>query len=76
MVLVNSGELITGVKGAALTKSAFSDILVVSPLVVTTGLLTFVFSTILGWSYYGKGQPDICWEPLRLLAAGGCGWRL
>jgi AGCS family alanine or glycine:cation symporter len=26
----------------------------VGPLVLTVGLLTFVFSTILGWSYYGE----------------------
>jgi AGCS family alanine or glycine:cation symporter len=26
----------------------------VGPLVLTVGLFTFVFSTILGWSYYGE----------------------
>ena len=26
----------------------------VGPIVLTVGLLTFVFSTILGWSYYGE----------------------
>lgn len=40
--------------GAALTKAAFSQIPVVGPIVLTVGLLTFVFSTILGWSYYGE----------------------
>ena len=40
--------------GAALTKSAFAQIPVVGPIVLTIGLLTFVFSTILGWSYYGE----------------------
>lgn len=40
--------------GAALTKGAFDQIPVVGPLVLTVGLLTFVFSTILGWSYYGE----------------------
>jgi AGCS family alanine or glycine:cation symporter len=54
LVLVNSGEWMTGMKGAALTKAAFADIPIVGPLVLTTGLLTFVFSTILGWSYYGE----------------------
>lgn len=43
-----------GLKGAALTKAAFAQIPVVGPLVLTIGLLTFVFSTILGWSYYGE----------------------
>jgi len=41
-------------KGAALTKAAFAEIPVVGPLVLAIGLLTFVFSTILGWSYYGE----------------------
>lgn len=43
-----------GLKGAALTNAAFSQIPVVGPIVLTIGLLTFVFSTILGWSYYGE----------------------
>jgi AGCS family alanine or glycine:cation symporter len=54
IVLVNSGEWINGLKGGSLTKAAFSDIPVVGPIVLTVGLLTFVFSTILGWSYYGE----------------------
>ena len=54
LVLVNSGEWTNGLTGAALTKAAFSDLPVVGPLVLTVGLLTFVFSTILGWSYYGE----------------------
>lgn len=40
--------------GAALTKTAFAQIPVIGPIVLTVGLLTFVFSTILGWSYYGE----------------------
>ena len=43
-----------GLQGAALTKASFAQIPVVGPLVLTVGLLTFVFSTILGWSYYGE----------------------
>jgi AGCS family alanine or glycine:cation symporter len=54
LVLVNSGEWIKGLKGAALTKAAFSDMRIVGPIILTIGLLTFVFSTILGWSYYGE----------------------
>jgi len=54
LVLVNSGEWANGLKGAAMTKAAFSDLPVVGPIVLTVGLLTFVFSTILGWSYYGE----------------------
>ncbi len=54
LVLVNSGEWADGLHGAALSKEAFSQIPVVGPAVLTFGLLTFVFSTILGWSYYGE----------------------
>jgi AGCS family alanine or glycine:cation symporter len=54
LVLVNSGEWMRGLNGASLTKAAFADLPVVGPIVLTVGLLTFVFSTILGWSYYGE----------------------
>lgn len=54
LVLVNSNEWLNGLSGAALTKAAFSDIPIIGPIVLTIGLLTFVFSTILGWSYYGE----------------------
>lgn len=54
IVLVNSGEWLKGLKGAALTNAAFADIPPVGPIVLTVGLLTFVFSTIIGWSYYGE----------------------
>jgi AGCS family alanine or glycine:cation symporter len=54
LVLVNSGEWTRGLRGAALTNAAFADLPGVGPLVLTVGLLTFVFSTILGWSYYGE----------------------
>jgi AGCS family alanine or glycine:cation symporter len=54
LVLVNSGDWTKGLKGAELTKAAFGDIHVIGPIVLTAGLLTFVFSTILGWSYYGE----------------------
>ena len=54
MVLVNSGHWQEGLKGAALTHAAFEDIPTIGPIVLSIGLLTFVFSTILGWSYYGE----------------------
>jgi alanine or glycine:cation symporter, AGCS family len=54
LVIVNSGEWVKGLSGAALTKQAFSDFHIIGPIILTLGLLTFVFSTILGWSYYGE----------------------
>jgi len=54
LVVVNSGEWMKGLSGAGLTKEAFGDFPIIGPIVLTLGLLTFVFSTILGWSYYGE----------------------
>ena len=57
MVLVSSILAypdITYADGAALTKVAFSKIPYVGAPLLTFGILTFAFSTILGWSYYGE----------------------
>lgn len=40
--------------GAVLTKQAFSKIPYIGTPILSFGLLTFAFSTILGWSYYGE----------------------
>lgn len=52
LVLVTTGSWQTGLAGAELTKAALDQIPIVGPLTLTLGLLTFVYSTILGWSYY------------------------
>jgi AGCS family alanine or glycine:cation symporter len=72
LVLVNSGEWTNGLNGAALTKAAFTDFPVIGPLILTVGLLTFVFSTILGWSYYGEKAAEYLFgiravQPYRVL---------
>jgi AGCS family alanine or glycine:cation symporter len=54
ITIVASGAWTQGLKGAALTKEAFNGLTWFGPAVLTFGLLTFVFSTILGWSYYGE----------------------
>lgn len=54
ILIVNSGDWTQGLNGASLTKAAFTELPVIGPIVLTIGLLTFVFSTILGWSYYGE----------------------
>jgi len=43
-----------GLKGAQMTAGAFNAIPVIGPAVLTFGLITFAWSTILGWSYYGE----------------------
>ncbi len=45
---------ITFENGAVLTKAAFSKIPIIGTPLLTFGLLTFSFSTILGWCYYGE----------------------
>ena len=40
--------------GAGLATAAFEKIPVFGPLVLLVGLVTFAYSTILGWSYYGN----------------------
>jgi len=64
LVLVNSGDWTHGLKdGAALTKAAFEELHVLGPIILTIGLLTFVFSTILGWSYYGERAAEYLFGP-------------
>ena len=43
-----------GLVGAELTSAAFGTIPTIGPIVLTIGLITFAWSTILGWSYYGE----------------------
>lgn len=45
---------VTYADGAALTRVAFSKIPYVGAPLLTFGILTFAFSTIIGWSYYGE----------------------
>ena len=40
--------------GAALTHAAFSKLPVIGTAILSVGIVTFAFSTILGWSYYGE----------------------
>lgn len=72
LVLVNSGKWKEGINGATLTKEVFSDFSYFGPLVLTVSLFFFVFSTMLGWEYYGeKGAEFIlgkkCQIPYRIL---------
>jgi len=72
IVVVNSGLWREGLNGAILTKATFAQIPYVGPIVLTIGLLTFVFSTILGWSYYGEKAAEYLFgtrvvKPYRLM---------
>ncbi|HZK01808.1 MAG TPA: sodium:alanine symporter family protein [Anaerovoracaceae bacterium] len=47
-------EISSSLNGAELTNAAFGQIPYVGSIVLTVGLFTFAYSTILGWSYYGE----------------------
>lgn len=75
IVVVNSGGWTQGLSGSALTKMAFEDLSTIGPIVLTIGLLTFVFSTILGWAYYGEKAAEYLFGssvifPYRILWVG------
>jgi len=55
-------------KGSELTSAAFHQVMpTFGPAVLTLGLLTFVFSTILGWSYYGERAAEYLWGKRTIL---------
>jgi len=56
LVVLVTGEWSSGLTGAALAARAFETGLpgVWGDVVVTTGIVTFAFSTLLGWSFYGE----------------------
>jgi AGCS family alanine or glycine:cation symporter len=54
LVIVSSGHWKEGLDKGALTTAAFADLHTLGPVFLIFGLTTFVFSTILGWSYYGE----------------------
>ena len=54
-------------QGAALTKAAFDKLPVVGPIILDVGIVTFAFSTILGWSYYGdKAVEYLCGSHVKV----------
>jgi len=55
-------------KGSDLTAGAFHQAMpTFGPIVLTIGLLTFVYSTILGWSYYGERAAEYLWGKASIL---------
>ena len=54
-------------RGSELTAGAFREAMpTFGPIVLTLGLLTFVFSTILGWSYYGERAAEYLWGKVAI----------
>ncbi len=54
LVLVNTGVWQKGLAAPLLTSAAFGSVHGIGPVVLTVALLTFVYSTLIGWSYYGE----------------------
>ncbi|MDR3705271.1 MAG: sodium:alanine symporter family protein [Paludibacteraceae bacterium] len=54
LVLVNTGAWAGGGQGMQITKLAFSHIPHVGGIFLCIALVTFTFSTIIGWSYYAE----------------------
>ncbi len=73
LVIVNSGAWTTGLKGAELTHKAFADFPGIGPVILTLGMITFVFSTILGWCYYGEKAIEYLLGP-RAIFPYRCLW--
>lgn len=53
-ILSNPSIDATSGNGGILTHAAFNQIPVIGPIILTFGLITFAFSTMIGWSYYGE----------------------
>ena len=54
--------------GGQLTTLAFSQIPVLGPVILVVGIITFAWSTILGWSYYGERCAQYLWGKKAILA--------
>ncbi len=54
-VMKNPSINIEGLEnGGQMTSAAFGQIPVLGPAILVIGIITFAYSTILGWSYYGE----------------------
>lgn len=51
---INVDDPVTVPDGGVLTSLAFDQIPVLGPIILTLGIITFAYSTILGWAYYGE----------------------
>lgn len=46
--------------GGVLTTLAFNQIPVLGPIILVVGIISFAYSTVLGWSYYGERCVEYC----------------
>lgn len=72
LILIVSGGWSSGMTGAALTAKAFETLLPGGQYIVSSGLVLFAYSTILGWCYYGEKSVEFLFgqraiRPYRLV---------
>lgn len=72
LVIVNSTQWSQSHDVGTLTHQAFQGLGAFGPVLLSIGMITFVFSTILGWSYYGEKAVEYLFgtrviKPYRLL---------
>lgn len=63
LVIVGSGEWTQAGDNQELSQLAFGQLPGLGPFILTFGLMTFVLSTILGWSYYGERAVEYLFGP-------------
>ena len=60
-------DMIHVTDGGQLTTLAFAQIPVLGPVILVIGIITFAWSTILGWSYYGERCAQYLWGKKAIL---------
>lgn len=66
---INANEI---ADGGVLTSLAFGQIPYIGPIILTLGIISFAYSTVLGWAYYGERCVEYvggrkCLLPYRIL---------
>ena len=54
---INADEIIDG---GVLTTLAFKQIPIFGPTILVVGIISFAYSTVLGWAYYGERCIEYC----------------
>ena len=67
-VMKHEGIMASIENGGQMTTAAFGQIPVVGPIILTFGIITFAYSTILGWSYYGERCAQYLLGPKAVIA--------
>ena len=63
LVIITTGAWTSGENGATMTSIAFDSVLPYGNFIVVFALITFAFTTILGWSYYGERCAEYLFGP-------------